>query len=41
MATEGTKFQLNYKLNDGTLINLLCSNSCRVRVRSCRLGNER
>ena len=22
MATEGTKFQLNYKLNDGTLINL-------------------
>jgi len=22
MATEGTKFQLNYKLSDGTLINL-------------------
>ena len=22
MATEGTKFQLNYKLNDGTLVNL-------------------
>ena len=22
MATEGTKFQVNYKLNDGTLINL-------------------
>jgi hypothetical protein len=22
MATEGTKFQINYKLNDGTLINL-------------------
>ena len=21
MATEGTKFQINYKLNDGTLIN--------------------
>jgi len=22
MATEGTKYQVNYKLNDGTLINL-------------------
>jgi hypothetical protein len=22
MATEGTKFQVNYKLNDGTLVNL-------------------
>lgn len=22
MATEGTKYQINYKLNDGTLINL-------------------
>ena len=22
MATEGTKFQVNYKLSDGTLINL-------------------
>ena len=22
MATEGTKFQINYQLNDGTLINL-------------------
>ena len=22
MATEGTKFQINYKLNDGTLVNL-------------------
>jgi hypothetical protein len=25
MATEGTKFQVNYKLNDGTLINLYAS----------------
>jgi hypothetical protein len=25
MATEGTKFQINYKLNDGTLINLYAS----------------
>lgn len=25
MATEGTKFQLNYKLSDGTLINLYAS----------------
>jgi hypothetical protein len=26
MATEGTKFQVNYKLNDGTLINLYAAN---------------
>jgi len=26
MATEGTKFQINYKLNDGTLINLYAAN---------------
>jgi hypothetical protein len=25
MATEGTKYQINYKLNDGTLINLYAS----------------
>ena len=25
MATEGTKFQINYKLSDGTLINLYSS----------------
>ena len=25
MATEGTKFQINYKLNDGTLVNLYAS----------------
>jgi len=25
MATEGTKFQINYKLSDGTLINLYAS----------------
>jgi len=26
MATEGTKFQINYKLSDGTLINLYAAN---------------
>ena len=26
MATEGTKFQVNYKLSDGTLINLYAAN---------------
>jgi hypothetical protein len=26
MATEGTKFQINYKLADGTLINLYAAN---------------
>jgi hypothetical protein len=26
MATEGTKFQVNYKLADGTLINLYAAN---------------
>jgi len=26
MATEGTKFQINYKLYDGTLINLYAAN---------------
>jgi len=27
MATEGTKFQVNFKLNDGTLINLYATTS--------------
>ena len=30
MATEGTKFQVNYKLADGTLINVYASNAAEL-----------
>ena len=30
MATEGTKFQVNYKMADGTLINLYASNAAEL-----------
>lgn len=30
MATEGTKFQINYKLSDGTLINLYASSASEL-----------
>jgi hypothetical protein len=32
MATEGTKFQINYKLNDGTLINLYATTVQELEV---------
>ena len=32
MATEGTKFQVNYKLNDGTLINLYATTVQELEV---------
>jgi len=32
MATEGTKFQINYKLNDGTLINLYASTATELEA---------
>ena len=30
MATEGTKFQVNFKLNDGTLINIYAANAAEL-----------
>jgi hypothetical protein len=30
MATEGTKFQINYKLSDGTLINLYAATASEL-----------
>ena len=30
MATEGTKFQINYKLSDGTLINLYAASATEL-----------
>ena len=30
MATEGTKFQINYKLTDGTLINLYAASASEL-----------
>jgi hypothetical protein len=32
MATEGTKFQINYKLNDGTLINLYAASVAELEA---------
>jgi hypothetical protein len=32
MATEGTKFQVNYKLNDGTLINLYAATASELEA---------
>jgi hypothetical protein len=32
MATEGTKFQINYKLNDGTLINLYAASTSELEA---------
>ena len=32
MATEGTKFQVNFKLADGTLINVYASNSTELEA---------
>ena len=32
MATEGTKFQINYKLNDGTLINLYATTATELEA---------
>jgi len=32
MATEGTKFQINYKLTDGTLINLYASTATELEA---------
>jgi len=32
MATEGTKFQVNYKLNDGTLINLYAASVAELET---------
>ena len=32
MATEGTKFQVNYKLNDGTLINLYAASVAELEA---------
>ena len=32
MATEGTKFQINYKLNDGTLINLYAATASELEA---------
>jgi len=32
MATEGTKFQVNYKLADGTLINVYASNAAELEL---------
>jgi len=32
MATEGTKFQINYKLNDGTLINLYAATATELEA---------
>ena len=38
MATEGTKFQINYKLNDGTLINLYASDVKELETGLADLG---
>jgi hypothetical protein len=32
MATEGTKYQINYKLNDGTLINLYAASVAELET---------
>jgi hypothetical protein len=32
MATEGTKFQINYKLSDGTLINLYAASATELEA---------
>jgi len=32
MATEGTKFQINYKLHDGTLINLYAATASELEA---------
>jgi hypothetical protein len=32
MATEGTKFQVNFKLSDGTLINVYATNSAELEA---------
>jgi hypothetical protein len=32
MATEGTKFQINYKLHDGTLINLYAASATELEA---------
>jgi len=32
MATEGTKYQINYKLNDGTLINLYAATATELEA---------
>jgi hypothetical protein len=32
MATEGTKFQINYKLHDGTLINLYAATATELEA---------
>jgi hypothetical protein len=32
MATEGTKFQINYKLADGTLINIYATNATELEA---------
>lgn len=32
MATEGTKFQINYKLSDGTLINLYAGSATELEA---------
>ena len=32
MATEGTKFQINYKLADGTLVNLYASSASELEL---------
>ena len=32
MATEGTKFQINYKLSDGTLINLYAATATELEA---------
>jgi hypothetical protein len=38
MATEGTKFQINYKLNDGTLINLYAADVKELETGLADLG---
>ena len=32
MATEGTKYQINYKLHDGTLINLYAATATELEA---------
>jgi len=38
MATEGTKFQINYKLSDGTLINLYAADVKELETGLADLG---
>jgi hypothetical protein len=38
MATEGTKFQINYKLSDGTLINLYAKDVKELETGLADLG---